>query len=160
MNTPIAGKFVSLICAFVFGFINLATSLNAAEEQIVIDDLTPAQLRAEIEKIQTEFYRVFNLENDDPDLEIVCHDYVPTGSHITQQACEPQFVIDRRGQNANDTRFSVDTLLDAKGLQNELSAEFTMLTEAMNALAAENRYFRELNEILGMLRGRLNELSQ
>ena len=160
MNTPVAGKFFSLICAFVFGLFNLATSVIAAEEQIVIDDLTPAQLRDEIEKIQTEFYRVFNLANNDPDLEIVCHDYVPTGSHIKQQACEPQFVIDRRGQNANDTRFSVDTLLDAEGLQNELSAEFAKLTEAMNAHAAENTYFKELNEILGMLRGRLNELSQ
>lgn len=154
------GKFVSVFCASLIGLIYLAAPVSAAEEQIVIDDLSPAQLRDEIEKIQTEFYRVFNLANDEPDLEIVCHDYVPTGSHIKQQACEPQFVIDRRGQNANDSRFSVDTLLDPTALQNELSAEFTRLTEAINALALENRYFKELSDILGMLRGRLNELSQ
>lgn len=160
MKTPSAGKCVSLICAFVFGCVYVVAPVSAAEDQIVIDDLSPAQLRDEITKIQNEFYRVFNLANEDPSLEIICHDYVPTGSHIKQEACEPQFVIDRRGQNANDSRFSTDTLLDPQGLQNELTAEFTNLTEAMNALAAENQYFRELNEILGMLRGRLNELSQ
>lgn len=159
MKTPIAGKIIGLFCGSVLGLLDFS-SASAAAEQIVIDDLTPSQLRTEIKKIQTEFYRVFNAANEDPDLEIVCHTYVPTSSHIKREACEPQFVIDKRGQNATDARLFVDALLDANGLQKELTAEFAKLTEAMNALAAENSYFKELNSILGMLRGRLDELTQ
>ena len=40
----------------------LFTTANAAEDQIVIEDLTRAQLRGEIKKIESEVYRVFNAE--------------------------------------------------------------------------------------------------
>ena len=46
---------------------------RADEDQIVIEDLSRAQLRAEIDKIQKEFYRVFNAANDDDKLDIICH---------------------------------------------------------------------------------------
>lgn len=142
-----------------FFLVILFTTVHAAEEQIVIDDLSPTQLRAEIDKIQSEFYRVFNAENSDDKLDIICHDVVPTGSNRKREVCEPQFLMDKRSQNVADSRLGVDALLTAKGLQSVLTAEFRNLTEAMNALTKENQYFRELNVILGELRKRLEEIS-
>ena len=151
-------KFVLVSLA---GFL-LASPMPAAhadEEQIVIEDLSRAQLRAEIEKIQHEVYRVFNAANDNDELDIVCHDYVPTGSNIREEACEPQFVIDKRAENVADSRFFTDVLLNPAELQSILGVQFQVLTAAMNAVAAENRYYSELNAILKVLRERLEEFS-
>ena len=139
-----------LFAVLLFCFL---ASAVGAQEPIVIEDLSPAQLRAEIKKVQTEFYRVFNAAvEEDSKMRIVCHEYVPTSSNIKREACDPQFVIDRRGKNASDSQLQVDELLSPAALQQELSAEFAALTAAMNKLAAENQYFRELNEVLQMLR--------
>lgn len=149
----------ALISLATFLLTCLFTSVQAAEDQIVVEDLTPAQLRAEIDKIQKEFYRVFNAKNGDDDLDITCHDLVPTGSNRRREVCEPQFMIDRRSRNAVDSRAGNDALLSPQGLRSELEPEFKALTEAMNLLVQEDQYFRELNAILGMLRERLEEIT-
>ena len=136
-----------------------AAAVVVAQDPIVIDDLSPAQLRAEIKKVQTEFYKVFNAAVEDNKQKIVCHEYVPTGSNIKREACEPQFVIDRRSSNAADSQRALDELLSPAALQQELSEEFAALTVAMNKLAAESPYFKELNSVLGMLRERLVEIT-
>lgn len=137
----------------------LFSTAHAAEEQIVIEDLTPRQLRAEIEKIQHEVYRVFNASNSDDKLDIICHDYRPTGSNIKEEACEPQFVINKRADNASDAQRGLDVLLEPNALRNILGPEFEALTEAMNAVAKESQYFRELSSILAVLRERLEEIT-
>jgi len=129
-----------------------STQTLAAEGQIVMEDLTPSQLRGEIKKIETEFYRVFNSSIEDKDLAIVCYDYTPTGSNIKEEACEPQFVIDKRGDNASDVRLGYDLLLTPTDLQSVLAAEYAAFTVAMSELSAQSEYFRELNSILGALR--------
>lgn len=136
------------------------TVRGAEEEPIVIDDLTAPQVRAEIEKIQTEFYRVFNTLNDNDEFDIVCQKFTPTGSNIPQLGCEPNFVSARRGENANDYRLGTDELMTSDALIKELQPEFEQLTAKMNEIAGENQYFQELGEILEMLRARLNELAQ
>ena len=135
-----------------------AQANDAVQEQIVIDDLSRPELRTEIEKIQNEFYRVFNANNDDEDFDIVCHQFTRTGTNIPEQACEPKFMIQRRGQNAKDYQDGTDELLSSAALLDEMQASFALLTEKMNAIASENEYFRELNQILQMLRSRLGEL--
>ncbi|MES3007104.1 MAG: hypothetical protein V4751_04960 [Pseudomonadota bacterium] len=138
-----------------------SSMVNGAEqEQIVIDDLTVPQLRAEIEKIQTEYYGVFNKLNENDDFDIVCQKFTPTGSNIPQVGCEPTFVTRRRGENANDYRVGSDELMSNEALIQELQPEFEQLTTILNATAESNEYFRELGQILQMLRGRLNELTQ
>jgi hypothetical protein len=129
---------------------------QAAEGQVVIEDLTPSQLRREIKKIETEFYRVFNASVEDEKLAIICYDHLPTGSNIKKEKCEPQFAIDKRSKNVNDAQFGTDVLFTAKTMQRELSEEFAALTEAMTNLAGENEYFAELNSILEALRDELN----
>jgi hypothetical protein len=128
---------------------------QAAEGQVVIEDLTPSQLRREIKKIETEFYRVFNASVEDEKLAIICYDLIPTGSNIRQETCEPQFVIDKRGANTNDSRFGNDVLLTPKALQQSLAGDYEKLTAAMTKLSEESEYFRELNSILAALREEL-----
>lgn len=149
----------SLALIFLSGFFLtcLFTTANAAEDQIVIEDLTPAQLRGEIKKIESELYRVFNAENENDDLDIICRKYKPTGSNIRKEACEPKFITDRRGENAADAQLGYDTILMPTELQNSPRPELEAFTEAMNALINENQYFKELNAILGALREQLEE---
>ena len=146
---------VGLAAFFVSSTVN-----GAEEEQVVIEDLSVPQLRAEIEKIQTEFYRVFNTLNEDDEFDIICQKFTPTGSNISEVGCEPTFVSEHRGENANDYRLGTDELMSSDGLINELQPEFEQLTAMMNEMARENQYFQELGQILDMLRGRLNELIQ
>ncbi len=139
---------------------NAPVAIAAEEEQVVIEDLSVPELRAEIEKIQTEFYRVFNTLNENDEFDVECQKFTPTGSNIPQLGCEPNFVSKRRGENANDYRLGADELITNDALIKELQPEFEQLTAMMNEFASENEYFGELGQILQMLRGRLNELTQ
>ncbi len=155
-----AGKGAAVLTMALLGALAVLPAQAAEEEQIVIEDLTPAQLRDEIEKIQTEFYAVFNRNNDDDTFDITCQEFTPTGSNIPQTGCEPGFVTARRGENANDYRLGTDDLLSQDALMRELQPEFAQLTEKMNALAATDQYFRELGQILQMLNERLREITR
>ncbi|GJM12254.1 MAG: hypothetical protein DHS20C12_06570 [Pseudohongiella sp.] len=145
---------LSALCAALILTLGSSQALPA-DGQIVIEDLTPSQLRGEIKKIETEFYRVYNESLEDESLAIICYDYLPTGSNIKEEACEPQFVINKRSENANDSQFGINIGLTAQSLQNELSEEYAALTTAMTDLSKESEYFRELNSILGALRDEL-----
>jgi len=140
------------VCLLLLG----STQTLAADEQIVIEDLTPAQLRAEIKKIETEYYRVFNASIEDKKLAIICYDTVPTGSHRKIETCEPQFAIDKRAENANDSRFGNNILYSQQSMNRDLALEYEALTAALTSLAAQSEYFRELDGILGALRDELN----
>lgn len=137
--------------------ISLGAQIHAAEEQIVIEDLTPRQLREQIKRIETEFYRVFNdsVEDENEELIINCFQFIPTGSNIKEETCEPQFLTDTRGRNVNDARFGADVLLSPQDLRQRLGAEYKALTAAMTKLNTESEYFRELNSILAALRDEL-----
>ncbi len=157
MKTAVLFSFRTLTAMCTSLTLALASSPTfAADDQIVIEDLTPSQLRREIKKIETEFYRVFNTSTDDERLVISCYDYLPTGSNIKEEACEPQFLIDARGENVNNVRFDTDVLLSPQDLQQRLASEYEALTAAMTKLANENQYFSELNGILAALRAELN----
>jgi len=150
-------KFVTILLTMLLASVQVQA---AEEEQIVIEDLTVPQLRAEIEKIQDEYYAVFNRLNADDDFDIVCQKFTPTGTNIPQVGSEPTFVTKRRGESANNYRTGGDDLLTNDALIKELQPEFEKLTAMLNELATSNQYFRELSEILQMLRGRLAELTQ
>ncbi len=136
----------------------LASAAPAAEGQIDIDALSASELRAEIEKIEKEVYRVFNLRTEDESLHVICHRYTPTGSNISREACEPNFLIEARSRNASDYQNGIDELLDTAGLLADTSADFERFNEAMANLNEDYDYFRELNVILSVLRNRLEEI--
>lgn len=144
--------------ASIFSFLFSLAVLAQDDEPIVIDDLSVGELRAEIEKIENEFFRVFNLSIDQDHLKVECGDYTPTGSHIRQRACEPAFLVEARNENIIDWQNGVDGLATSEELRAGLSAEFEELTAAMNEVLASNEYFRELNVILRMLRERMEEI--
>ncbi|MBL4572768.1 MAG: hypothetical protein JKY86_06820 [Gammaproteobacteria bacterium] len=152
MNKPILVLLSTLLLPLFSNF------SNAAEEQIFIDDMTVPQLRNQIDIIQQEIYRVFNLSTEDDQLKIVCHDYLPTGSSIKREVCEPQFVISERTDNARSARRGANPLLTPRQLQGSLNDEFQILSEAMAALRGESEYFEELNTIAGVLNARLEEI--
>ena len=135
-----------------------AMTLQAADDAIDIDAMSVAELRDEIEKIEKEVYRVFNLRTEDDSLHVICHDYTPTGSNITREACEPSFLIEARSRNARNYQDGLDELLDTEGLLAETSDQFERFNVAMANLNADYDYFRELNIILSVLRNRMEEI--
>lgn len=127
-----------------------------SDKLIVIDDLSRAELRKEILKIQNEFYRVFNDSTVEERLKIHCGSRLPKGSHIKRRVCEPGFVIAARNENYS-AWFGV--LQTTVGLKGDMRPEFERLVEAMNVEIRENRYLFELNKVIRMLKARFDELA-
>jgi len=137
----------------------VAQNETPAEDAIVIEDLSRAELNAEIEKVENEYYRVFNAAIEEDALKVSCSWRAPTGTRIKQRACEPKFMIDRRNENVRDWQNETDALMSREELSDLLRDEFEELAAAMNVVMQENQYFRELYGVLTMLRGRLQELN-
>ena len=147
-NTLLA---VIVCCSFT-------TLISAQEEPIVIDDLSLSELNDQIERVEDEFYRVFNLSIEEEHLKVECADWTPTGTHIAQRACQPHFLTQARNQNLRDWNNQMDVIASPEQLRVRLAAEFEELTAAINEVLEENQYFRELNAILRMLRERTQEI--
>ena len=145
-----------LLAAFVSCLFNALSS--AQEEPIVIDDLSLSELNDQIERVEDEFYRVFNLSIEEEHLKVECDDWTPTGTHIAQRACQPFFLTQARNQNLRDWNNQMDVIASPEQLRVRLAAEFEELTAAINRVLEENQYLRELNAILRMLRDRSQEI--
>jgi hypothetical protein len=142
------------------GLLFSSQNLDAAEQEIIIEDLSRAELRAEIIKIENEFYRVFNASTNKEYLKVECSEFKPINSHIKRRFCEPEFLVDARSENAKNWQNNVDTLRETDELRSALVSEFEELTVEMNEILAQNEYFSELNKVLRMLRARMQELEQ
>ncbi len=129
------------------------------KEYVVLEDLSISQLRREIEKVENEYYRVFNLHTDDARLHVICGEYTPTGSHIPRRSCEPRFLAAARAGSIGDWYEEAGALQGSEDLAQELRPAFESLTAAMNELLRESEYFRGLHADLSLLRGRLRELT-
>ncbi len=147
-----------IVVVCLLGLFSWSAALQAAEGQIDIDSLSIAELRSEIDKIEAEVYRVFNLRTADESLHVTCSRYTPTGSNISRETCEPNFLILARAENAKNYQDGTDELLDTEGLLAETSTDFERFNAAMSVLTEEYDYFRELNMILAILRQRMEEL--
>ena len=137
---------------------SFTTLISAQEEPIVIDDLSLSELNDQIERVEDEFYRVFNLSIEEVHLKVECDDWTPTGTHIAQRACQPFFLTQARNQNLRDWNNQMDVIASPEQLRVRLAAEFEELTAAINSVLEENQYLRELNAILRMLRDRSQEI--
>ncbi len=134
-----------------------ASAFAADGNAIVLEDMSKGQLRAEIEKYENEFYRVFNASVADENYQIHCTRYIPTNSNISARACEPNFVVEARNENAISFQLGIGVQLSPADLRKNLSAEFAELTQLLNAELAKNDYFKALNGDLTMLRQMLAE---
>lgn len=150
-------KRLTVICCCLF-LLPFVSTIQAGDEEVDIDALSVTELRGEIEKFEKEVYRVFNARTVDESLHIICSMYTPTGSNISRETCEPNFLIEARARNAKNYQDGFDELLDTEALVANSSTDFTRFNEAMTSLSEEYDYFRELNIILSVLRDRLEEL--
>lgn len=136
-------------------------SIAAAEDQVVvIQDLSRSELRKEIVLIEQELYQMFNDNNSAVELEIKCEVLTRTGSHIPAQACEPKFMRDARAQNAADSQFGIQTLIQDSKLRQYYAGDYEKLTLAMEDLAKVNGNFSQLVMILNKLNARLAQLER
>ena len=149
VNKAILGTVVS---------VSFFTNVFAQDDPIVIDDLSLSELNDQIERVEDEFYPVFNLSIEEEHLKVECADWTPTGTHIAQRACQPHFLTQARNQNLRDWNNQMDVIASPEQLRVRLAAEFEELTAAINEVLEENQYFRELNAILRMLRERAQEI--
>ncbi len=150
----------SILLSFLSIFIGLNSPIVFSADDsagIVLEDLTKSELRAEIEKYENEFYRVFNSTVEDAALKITCSFYKPTGSHMSQRACEPKFLVDARNENVRNYNLGIDVPISLEDIRKDMEDEFSALTAAMNAALESHDYFRALNADLRMLREMLAE---
>lgn len=78
-----------------------STSSNGVDE-IVVTRQRLSSMRRELEKAQEDLYKLFNANNGDHELDIHCHQEMPTGSRIPRRVCRPAFVDTATGQGAYD----------------------------------------------------------
>ena len=133
--------------------------LAAEDERIVIDDLTRSELRQEILKIETEFYRVFSVSVEDRKFKIHCGAIYQTGSYIRRQVCEPNFVIEAQSAYAQGVLESYDMSRSSIGLRVDMQPEFDELAEAIVLELKDNEYLFELYNVLKSLKYRLEEIA-
>ena len=102
---------------------SLTVLVSAQEESIVIDDLSLSELNDQIERVEDEFYRVFNLSIEEEHLKVECADWTPTGTHIAQRACQPYFLSQARNQNLRDWNNQMDVIASPEQMRVRLAAE-------------------------------------
>ena len=138
----------------------LALAQDDEGEVIVIAELNRSEVNKFIEEVQAEFYAIYNANNDDDEFDIICYKATPTGSHISQEVCEPQFFFDARAENANNHYIGDDTLENDQALRAQHKSDFEELQRRMEAMTTSNAQFREIASILQQLRARLAQLTR
>jgi hypothetical protein len=136
----------------------VATSTPGADvDEVIVPGQRPANLRAEIERLEVAVYDRFNALNSDDQFDIRCLEQAPTGSNIPLRTCAPNFVIEAESSSASKM------LSDGRsGAGNNHSpAEHAMLMEQKSRKLTEEmqRIARE-DEVLLRDLVRLDELRQ
>lgn len=60
-----------------------------------------SKLHQKVEESEEAFYKAYNKDNTEPEYDVNCHSFAPTGTHILQHACKPVFV-DRAFEDETD----------------------------------------------------------
>ena len=118
--------------------------------------LSRSVIQNEIKSVLFEYYRVFNSNQDDKSLHIVCGEHRPTGSFIPRGYCEPRFVTDARSEDFYNSVRALEHkrrfLNSPVAIQSATHAKFNELTSEINKTLNNNSYFRELHDYLAALR--------
>lgn len=115
---------------------------DANVEEVVVPGHRPANLFAEIERLEGSVYQRFNELNSNDDFDIHCFKQAPTGSNIPLRRCAPNFVIEAESQAAQNTMVGARGRADARNTGDynmrleQLSRE---LTEEMQRVAREDK---------------------
>ena len=72
------------------------------EEIIVVAPRTFTSMRAEILRAEEHAVGIYNKLNTKDDYDIRCQNETPTGSHIPERVCRPEYVIRMEAREAQD----------------------------------------------------------
>lgn len=121
-----------------------------------LEELSRSELRNEFEKVETEYYQVFNANVEDRSLHVICGEYTPAGTFIPERFCEPRFVTTARSEEHRQWTIHDGDLQPVPFRVGKLEPLFQRLTEAMNEVLQTNQQFRILNLKLRRLRSELD----
>lgn len=122
-----------------------SASQAAASEEIIVRGRRGARLRIEIEQVEDAVYERFNALNSRDELDIVCLNEAPAGSHMPVRECLPQFALTAERRAAQDV---------LRRMQNDKFAgnsqiHFMRMDQKSEELAAEmQKLAREDDELL------------
>ncbi|MCG8413668.1 MAG: hypothetical protein MI746_05550 [Pseudomonadales bacterium] len=148
------------------------TEAEKPYEIVVTPTLSRAGLRNLISNVEEDFYEKFNELNIDDSFDIVCYKFNPTMSHITQRVCEPTFMLKYRGENASEATFllgsgnisaalsGLASLKTERQLFAENRRNYDKLQELMEEFYRTDTEFRQIGEVLGNLKTRLENYGQ
>jgi hypothetical protein len=71
-------------------------------DEIVVTRQRLSSMRKELEKAQEDLYKLFNANTSDHELDMHCHQEMPTGSRVSRRVCRPAFVDSATTQGAWD----------------------------------------------------------
>jgi hypothetical protein len=80
----------------------VATTAPSGVDEIVVTRQRLSSMRRELEKAQEDLYKLFNANTSDHELDIHCHQEMPTGSRVSRRVCRPAFVDTATSQGASD----------------------------------------------------------
>jgi hypothetical protein len=79
-----------------------ATPAPSGVDEIVVTRQRLSSMRREIERAQEDLYKLFNANTSDHQLDMHCHQEMPTGSRVSRRVCRPQFIDNATAQGAWD----------------------------------------------------------
>lgn len=122
------------------------------QPSLSVANLSRSELNAEIRKIETEYFRVFNATEEDESLHVVCGTYRPKGSFITKHFCEPRFMVEARSEIVGEYA-NLFTMISYPSVPiDENHHKMTDLTAALSNALHENQYLRDLHFYLRELK--------
>lgn len=141
------------------------TSGKLPYEVIVTPDVTRRDLRRLMIEVENDLFQRFNELNLDDDYDIICERRRPTMSHIKRRTCEPKFLIRVRSENASEFAQALNSryqgwLFSPSTLKREVSGNFEILQEKMEALTTQDYEFRSMAESLLELRSRYENFGE
>ena len=126
---------------------------EAIDEMIVESAPRPAQIRAELQRVELQIYSLFNDLNDDDGYDIICREVRPIGSQILQRQCKARMLFEAEAESAVDAGNATAVWhIEARAAEHE-----ERLTELLRDAAEESP---ELLEMLVERRRLMNQLSE
>jgi hypothetical protein len=119
-----------------------------ADEEVVVVGRSLGDLRRQIQLAQEAVFAKFNEINSDDAFDVRCRRVTPTGTHISQRVCEPNFWRDAQAEAAEEMLRSgapAEMFLAPARVQGQKMAE------ELRRLAYEDKEFNETLAHLGQL---------
>jgi hypothetical protein len=146
-----AGIACAIVCA-AFGQENPSAhaaptpAAKPVEDEVVVTEQSPKQLRVDLEKAENAFYDRFNALNSSDEFDIHCRKEVPTGRRVPERVCLPNYIRDAQSQSGkSQTRGNQGSALagDPQASASVANAKRVQLDAEMQNLARENADLQE-----------------